>query len=204
MIGTVENNDLVVLKAEKRDALGTGASRALRRRGMVPVTLYGNGLPAISLSIIQKEITKYYRKPQYISQIFLIELDGGESYKVLPKAISLDPITELVIHADFVFLASDVQVMQMPLVYSNKENCIGVKRGGYFNTVRRSLKVACPINSMFRKLELDTTSIPIGKSILAKDIELPEGVNLLDNPNTVIASIIGKKGKASAEEDKTA
>lgn len=186
--------EIITLAAELRTELGTGASRALRRRGMVPATIYGAGNTPVSIAIEEKEITKYYRRPQYISQVFEFDV-AGKKYKVLPKAIQLHPINEIVNHADFVFLGDKMQKMDVPVVYANKDNCIGIKRGGYFNTVRRSLSILCPVDNLPRKIEIDVTNMPISTSMKAKQAPLPEGATLLENPEFVIASIIGRKGK---------
>ena len=187
-------SEVLSLTAEIRDELGTGATRALRRKGMVPATVYGAGKKPLSISIEEKEITKNYRKPQYMSQIIEFEI-GGKKHKVLPKAVALHPITDVVYHADFVFLENKMQKLQVPLVYKNKENCIGVKRGGYFNTVKRSLKILCPVENLPRKIEIDVSNKLIGHSIKVTEAQLPEGAKLLEKKDLVIASIIGKKGK---------
>lgn len=194
--------ELLTLAAELRIETGTGASRALRKRGMVPATIYGAKNTPISIAIEEKEITKYYRRPQYISQPIEFEVEK-KKYKVLPKAIQLNPITEVVSHADFVFIEDKMQKMQVPVVYANKENCIGIKRGGYFNTVKRSLTILCPVDNLPRKIEVDVTEVPIGSSIQAKVAILPEGAILLENPEFVIASVIGKRGKTDSLDDAT-
>jgi len=192
--------EILTLAAEMREESGTGAARALRRRGMVPATIYGAGKTPVSIAIEEKEITKYYKKPQYISQLIQFEI-GQKKYKVLPKAIDLHPINEVVRHADFVFLESKMQRMQVPVVYINKENCIGIKRGGYFNTVKRLLTILCPVDNLPRKIEVGVTEMQIASSIKAKEATLPEGAKLLEDPEFVIASVIGKRGKADNLDD---
>jgi large subunit ribosomal protein L25 len=199
----IKMTEIVTLTAELRSETGTGSSRALRKRGMVPATIYGAKNTPISVAVEEKEITKYYRRPQYISQLFELEIDK-KKYKVLPKAIQLHPITEVVNHADFVFLEDKMQKMQVPVVYTNKENCLGVKRGGYFNTVKRALTILCPIDRLPRKIEIDVTNLPIAASLKAKQAPLPEGATLLENPEFVIASIVGRKGKADSMDDEAA
>lgn len=195
--------DIITLPAKMREELGTGPARALRKEGMVPATVYGAGKKPISIAIEEKEITKYYRKPQYLSQQFEFEV-GKEKYRALPKAVELHPITEMVRHADFVFIEDKMQKMQVPVVYANKENCIGIKRGGYFNTVKRLLTILCPVNNLPRKIEIDITDMPIGAAIKAKEAPLPEGAKLLENPEFVIASIIGKRGKTESLDEEEA
>ena len=55
--------------------------------------------------------------------------------------------------------------MEVPVVYANKENCIGIKRGGYFNTVKRSLILLCPVNNLPRKIEIDVIDMSINTSL---------------------------------------
>lgn len=198
----VRMSEALTLAAEPREDLGTGASRALRKKGMVPATVYGAGKEPLSIAIEEKEITKYYRRPQYISQLFELEI-GQKKFKVLPKAIQLHPITDIVSHVDFVFLESKMQKMHVPIVYLNKEGCLGVKRGGYFNTVKRFATILCPVEILPRKIEIDVVAMPIGASLKAKDLSIPVGAKLLDNANFVIASIVGKKGKSDDIEEGT-
>ncbi len=195
-------SEMLSLVAQIREGTGTGSARNLRKSGMVPATIYGAGKEPLSIAVEEKELTKHYRKPQYISQVIELEL-GDKKHKILPKDIQLHPITEVVRHADFVFLEQDIQKMEIPIVYLNKELSIGVKRGGYFNTVKRTLTILCPIDSIPRKIEIDTINMPIGKSIKAKEVSLPEGAKLVGDPNLVIASIIGRKGKSMDDSTET-
>jgi len=193
-------NEVLTFAAEMREQLGTGPSRALRRRGMVPVTIYGSGKKPISIAVKERDLTKHYRKPQYISQIIQFETDHGK-FRVLPKAIDLNPITEIVCHADFVFLEHKIQKIEVPIVYINKENCTGIKRGGYFNIVRRSLTLLCPVDNLPRRIEIDIKDMLIGNSLKAEAALLPRGSKLINDPKLVIASIIGKKGKSTDISD---
>ena len=146
-------SEVVSLIAQIREEVGTGASRSLRKKGMVPATIYGTGNNTLSIAIEEKEITKYYRKPQYMSQVFQLEI-GSKKHKVLPKDIQLNPITDVVSHADFIFLGNKMQKMKVPVVYLNNENSIGVKRGGYSRCkflYCSFLSMLCPsFSSLFR------------------------------------------------------
>ncbi|HJK86538.1 MAG TPA: 50S ribosomal protein L25/general stress protein Ctc [Candidatus Megaira endosymbiont of Nemacystus decipiens] len=192
--------EAITLVAELRKDKGTGPSRELRRKGFVPATVYAAGKKPMSISIEEKEITKYYRRPLFLSQQFEIQIED-KKHLVLPKDIELNPITEIVRHVDFVFIDSKIQKMAVPIVYSNKDISIGIKRGGYFNTAKRFLNILCPVKNLPRSIEIDVSKTKIGESIKAKSAQLPDGAKLLDNPDFVIASIIGKKGKADSEEN---
>ena len=192
-------SEALALMAEIRDQSGTGPARALRKKGMVPATIYGSGKSPMSVAVEEKEITKLYRKPQFISA--LIELDiSGTKYKVLPKAVQLHPITDIVRHVDFVFLDNDSQKMEVPISFEGKEKSLGIKRGGFFNTIKRSVVLKCSAKNLPRKIVVDVSNMLIGHSIKANDVILPEGCEFINKTNFVIATVIGKAGKTEAEE----
>ena len=194
---------MTVLVATNRDKLGTGSSRSLRSAGQVPATIYGQGGAPLSIVIQEKEITKLYRRHGFTSTVIGVELDG-KVIKVLPKAIQLHPITDLVNHVDFVYLAKDIQKVDVPLVFEGKERAVGIKRGGFFNIIFRKITLNCSVKSIPQDIVIDVTNMGIGASIVASTLKLPTGCTLAGKPNLVIASITGRGGKADATDEAAA
>ncbi|MCC8483307.1 MAG: 50S ribosomal protein L25/general stress protein Ctc [Rickettsia endosymbiont of Labidopullus appendiculatus] len=196
-------SELLELAAEMREKFGTGAARDLRRRGMVPAVVYGANKQPLAVSIEEKEITKHYRKPGFISSIVQIKV-GNKTHKVLPKAVELHPITDIVRHVDFVHLEEKTQTMEVPVVYEGKERALGVKRGGFFNIIKRTITLLCDVNNIPKNINIDVSNMLIGQSLKAKNIKLPEGTQLASKSDFIIATIIGRKGsKAETEETTT-
>ncbi len=188
----------MLLSADIRENLGTGASRALRRKGLVPATVYGAGHKAMSITVQEKEITKLYRRHGFTSTVIELNVEG-KKHKVLPKTVSLHPITDIVNHADFVFLDKKTQRVDVPIVFEGKERAIGVKRGGFFNIIFRKLTLLCDVASIPLHIEIDVSNMVIGTSLRACDLKLPVGCALTSKPDLVIASITGRGSKADAE-----
>ncbi|WP_342272126.1 50S ribosomal protein L25/general stress protein Ctc [Candidatus Tisiphia endosymbiont of Parasteatoda lunata] len=193
-------SELLELAAEMREKFGTGVARELRRKGMVPAIVYGAGKEALAVSIEEKEITKHYRKPGFISTVIQIKV-GSKTHKVLPKAVELHPITDIVRHVDFVHLEEKTQRMEVPIVYEGKERALGVKRGGFFNIIKRTITLLCDVNNIPKNINIDVTNMHIGQSLKAKSIKLPEGVQLASNNDFIMATIIGRKGSKSEDEE---
>lgn len=191
--------DKLELYAEVRTEFGTGAARRLRAKGMVPATIYGSNKSPISVILKESEINKYYKKPLYISQLFSVTLDN-KKYNILPKDVDLDPVTDIVRHADFMFLHDKIQKINIPIIYKNKLTCQGVKRGGYFNTIYRSIMISCPVQNLPRSINIDVSNFLPGESIKSSNLSLPEGASLCSSQDVVIASIIGRKGKSDTED----
>ncbi|WP_341751880.1 MULTISPECIES: 50S ribosomal protein L25/general stress protein Ctc [unclassified Candidatus Tisiphia] len=193
-------SELLELAAEMRAKFGTGVARELRRKGMVPAIVYGAGKEALAVSIEEKEITKHYRKPGFISTVIQIKV-GSKTHKVLPKAVELHPITDIVRHVDFVHLEEKTQRMEVPVVYEGKERALGVKRGGFFNIIKRTITLLCDVNNIPKNINIDVTNMHIGQSLKAKSIKLPEGVELASKNDFIMATIIGRKGSKSEDEE---
>jgi large subunit ribosomal protein L25 len=192
--------ELVVLKAQKREIVGTGSSRAARKEGMITAEIYGNGKENISIVMPENEMTRLYRKPSFTSTILQIDVDG-KSYKVLPKSVQLHPVKDLVDHADFMHLASKEQKVAVPLFFSNMDKSIGIKRGGFFNISKRRVTLLCDVNKIPANIEVDLEKMRVGSSVYARDLAIPEGCTLLASGDVFIASITGR-GKD--EEEATA
>ncbi|KAF8818932.1 50S ribosomal protein L25/general stress protein Ctc [Rickettsia endosymbiont of Cardiosporidium cionae] len=193
-------NNTLTINAQLRKNFGTGAARALRNQSMIPAIIYGNKHKNIPISISAQDINLECYKPYFMSKIIHINLDET-NYKVLVQSIKFHPIKDLVIHIDFIILGNNTQKIYIPILFKNKENSVGIKRGGYFNTIRRKLLCECDVKNLQNKIELDVSSFSGEKSIKAGDIILPNGVKLLEPKNTVIASIITKKGKSESVEE---
>ena len=191
--------ELVVLKAQKREILGTGSSRAARKGGMIPAEIYGSGKENVSILLHENEVTRLYRKPGFTSTILQIDIDG-KSYKVLPKSVQLHPINDLVHHADFMHLASKEQKVSVPLLFSNMDKSIGIKRGGFFNISKRKVSLICDVNKIPANIEIDLEKMRIGSSVRAHDLEIPEGAKLISSDNFFIASITGRGAKDDSED----
>ena len=194
-------SDTLTLVADVREEVGTGPSRALRHMGIVPATLYGASKKPMSISIREKDITKLYRKHGFTSTVIQLEI-GEKKHKVLPKSIDLHPVTDIVRHVDFMYLEGEVQRVLVPIVFEGKERALGVKRGGFFNIIFRSIELLCPVNAIPQDIIIDVTTMGIGVSLRTSQLKLPSGCTLVSKNDLVIASITGRGGKS--EEDSAA
>ncbi len=167
---------------------------------MVPAIIYGSGKPALAISIEAKEILKYYKQPSFSSTVVEIKI-GKTTHKVIPQAIEMHPVKDLVRHVDFLFLGEKTQNVKVPIIYQNKTTALGVKRGGFFNIVTRKVLLNCPSDSIPRNIEIDVAGVRMGHSLKASKLELPEGVTLAISPDHILASITGR-GRDDAPDEK--
>jgi large subunit ribosomal protein L25 len=188
----------VVLKAEKRENLGSSATRKIKRLSLIPAVIYAkNG--NINLTVDVKEFEHEYFKGNALASVFELDFNGKKT-KVVAHKIELDPVSDRPIHIDFINCEEAKTIRAKPkLVFTNQEKSPGLKKGGFLHIVLRRLEVACENEkSIPEKIEIDAGQLQVGHKVRAANLVLPQGVKLVKKNNFLIASIIGR-GKAEEE-----
>jgi large subunit ribosomal protein L25 len=196
------------MHADLRHGTGGAIARNLLKIGKVPAVVYGNKQANLAISLELKEVTKLFHSGFLTSTAIDLKVrDKDEKYilhKALIKEIQLDPVKDTVRHVDLVFIRPDEQEVAVPIVFENRDRCVGVKRGGFFNILHRKIKLLCKPDSIPLSVNVDVLEMRVGQKLLAKNVTLPEGAKLAMQDNTILVSIIGRgkadKGEAKQEE----
>lgn len=187
------------LAAEKRENFGTGAARAYRRADKVPSVVYGEK-ENLHIVVEANEVVKLFKKSTLKTTIIDLEI-GGKKTQALVKDFSLHPVSDQVEHIDFMFLSKNNQRVEVPVNFINKERCTGVKKGGFFNIVMRSVPVFAAANTIPSTIDVDVNKMRIGDSLRINDITLPEGSVAARKDNFVLASITGRGSKDKSDDE---
>ncbi|NBV06260.1 MAG: 50S ribosomal protein L25/general stress protein Ctc [Proteobacteria bacterium] len=186
----------IVLKAEKREKLGSSEAKKIKRTGKIPAVIYsakGN----INLIIDSKEFEHEYYKGNAQTSVVEIEI-AGKKTKVIAHKIELDPVSDHPIHVDFLNCEEAKAIRAQPKInFINQDKSPGLKKGGFLNIVLRKVSVVCEnIKSIPEKIDVDVGAMQVGQKIRGNDLHLPAGVKLAANGKFLIASIVGRVSKA--------
>ncbi len=189
------------LISEKRTSTGKGSSRALRRQGKVPAIIYGGKGEEISIYTNLKELNTQYLRGNISSRLFNIKI-GNDNILALPRDIQLHPVTDVILHADFLRVEQDSRVnVFIPVKFLNREASPGLKRGGVLSIIRRKVELSCRADSIPELLEIDLSGLKIGDSLHSHNISYPEGVEpTITDRDFTIATIVGKRSEGEAED----
>lgn len=169
------------LNANLREVRGNSPCRALRREGLVPAVLYGNGKDAMALSFGRKEFEDLLKDAAGEQFIVNLKIADGESTErpAIVKELQKHPLSRAFLHADFleIDLAKKIE-MKIPVVITGKSK--GVEMGGALNVTRRQLTVSCLPADVPAAVVIDVTELGVGESLHLLDIKLPEGVAFAD------------------------
>ena len=169
----------------------TGSTHSLLSKGMVPGIVYGKGSEPIKIAFENKTLLKLMHTGSFYSTIIDIDIDG-KAEKVLPKQLQYHPVTDKLIHFDFLRVQDDTKVtVDVPVEFLNQDTCPGIKKGGVLNLVRREVELSCNAKNIPDKLQFDLVNSEIGDSIKISNIVLPEGVNpTITDRDFVVATLV--------------
>jgi large subunit ribosomal protein L25 len=170
-----------VVSAEVRADQGKGASRRLRRTGKVPAILYGGKAEPQKLLVTQHEMAKHLETEAFYSHILTLKVQGQEHQAVL-KDIQRHPAKPIFMHFDFQRVFADVAIrMQVPLHFKGEEHAPGVKTGGAIIEHHLiQVEVECLPGQLPEFIEVDLSGLEINDAIHLSQLQLPQGVALVE------------------------
>lgn len=194
--------EVMNLNAEVREGAGKGVARSLRREGRIPAVIYGEKQEAISISLNYRELGKEYFRGGFFSRLCDLKV-GGETIRVLPREVQVNPVTDFPEHADFQRVGAHSQVrVAVPVHFENEADSPGLKRGGVLAVVRHEIEIVCRAGDIPEALTVDLTGLGIGDSVHISSITLPEGVRpAIADRDFTVATITGVAIEVEEEED---
>ncbi len=192
--------------AEPRNDAGKGASRRLRRAGLVPGVIYGGRADPEMISVAHHELIQHLDQESFYSHILTVNLAGNRQQVVL-KDLQRHPAKPFILHLDLQRVSADEKIrVQVPLHFANENEAVGVKRGGVVSHHMSDVEISCLPKHLPEYLELDVTPLDQGDSIHLSGIPLPEGVELTalaaeGAEDLIVVSVHAGHGGSMEDED---
>ena len=172
------------LNVKRREKLGGGNNRRLRRTGKVPAVLYGHGEASIPLAIESSAIMNVIRHGHK-----LVRLQGDAAEGAFIKAVQWDVYGKELIHIDLLRV-SDTEKVTTTVTVELKGTAAGLGEGGIIEFVLHELEIECPAASVPDKLVVNVNDLHLDQAIHARQVPLPEGARVLDDPELVVVHCI--------------
>jgi large subunit ribosomal protein L25 len=177
------------LEVQEREHSGTRESRRLRREGMIPGVLYGRGHKPHPISVPERELRRVLTGGAGLHAILDVVLEGQKStHSSILKEYQVDPIRGKIEHFDLQEVRLD-ETIQTSVVVELVGESVGTKAGGVLSQVAREVRVEALPLEVPQHLELDVSAMEIGDALRLSDLRVPEGITLLDDPETVLATV---------------
>lgn len=178
----------VNLSASVRTDRGKGVARTLRRDGQIPAVIYGSAREAQSLAINERDLDRLLQSIAAESTVIDLAVDG-RSTKTLIREIQRHPFKRQILHVDFQELVAGEKVtvsIAIVLVGTPESVRLG---GGVMDQVLREVEIEVDPSNIPNHIDVDVSNLEIGHSLHVSDLKVPEGVTVLDDPETTICVI---------------
>ncbi|HEX2122535.1 MAG TPA: 50S ribosomal protein L25 [Thermoanaerobaculia bacterium] len=188
----------VTLEVERREATGKEIAKKLRRDGRVPAVVYGGHREPVAISVDRKAVSELIQKSDHgIRSVFLLKMAGTDQQRhAMIKDVTINPINRKMMHIDFIRVVMDEMVRVTVPVHLNG-TAIGVKEGGLLDFQVRELHVECLPNAIPDTVEVDVSPLGAHDYFRVKDLQLPEGVKVLDDPERVVVGVTIARAEVS-------
>jgi len=189
---------MALLRITKRDKLGSRAAQQLRREGLAPAVIYGRGGDSTSVYMSSHDLEVAVQRGE---QLLKAELDGKEE-NFLIKDVQYDYLGHHILHVDLARVRLDERVeVTVPIVLRGTP--VGVEtEDGVLSQHLKELSIECLVTDIPEELRVPVSQLHVNESLRVAELELPEGVQAREDPETMVASVavLAEEAVAPPEE----
>ncbi len=190
----------VLINAKSRETTKKGDIKRLRAEGKIPAVVYGKDIESKALTVEKRDLLTALSTSAGDNVLLNLRLDSGESVPAVFKDIQKDPIKNFFIHVDFhkIDLTEKIQV-NVPLHIEGEPK--GAQQGGIAQYQIREVEVECLPTQIPDYITIDVSDIDLNESINVGDLPLPEGSELLSDPDETVMSVVAPEPEVEEEEE---
>lgn len=183
------------LKAQKREDLGKKSTQALRKQNHIPCVMYG-GEEVLHFHAHENDFSKLI----YTDQVYIVEAEvEGKTYKATMQEIQFHPVTDKILHIDFVQVFDDKPaIVSIPIKIFGSS--VGILAGGKLRIKKRYLKVKGLAKNFPETLDIDITDLKIGDSFKVGELNY-DNLELLDPSQAMVVGVATSRLAAKAEDE---
>jgi large subunit ribosomal protein L25 len=178
------------LSAQPRSGKGKGDNRKLRVTGKVPAVVYGHGEETRSVALDAHELELLFGRVHVENTVISLSIEGEKGpIKTLVREVQKHPARGEVLHVDFYQIhAGEMIQVQVPIHFIGTP--VGVKNGGMLQHTMDELDIRVSADNIPERIDVDVSALTIGDSVHVRDLPVPSGVEVLDDDDRSVCSVI--------------
>ena len=182
--------DKVSIVVQPRDVTGSRAARRLRKAGFIPGVLYGHGKDATKFAVDPHTLRAALSTGAGTHAVLEVTVEGHKrAHHAIIKDMELDPVKSTLTHLDLQEIRLDETIETTVTVHFEGE-AKGVKEGGMLDESTREVTVKGLVTAIPEHLVLDISGMDINDTAKVGDLVVPEGLELVDDPEQVLCSVL--------------
>jgi large subunit ribosomal protein L25 len=177
------------LTAKGRDGKGKGDNRKLRQTGYIPAVIYGHGEQTRSVAVNAHEFELLAARVHVENTVIDLNVEGEKKpIRALVREVQTHPGRGSIVHVDFYQIHAGERVnIQVPINFVG--TAVGVRNGGILQHTMDELDVEVSADNIPEAIDVDVTNLEIGDSVHVSDLNIPDGIKVLDNADRSVCSV---------------
>ena len=176
----------------------------IRANGHVPAVIYGDKQAPALIAVEDKILMRHLETSGFMTHLFDLEIDG-KKHRVLPRDVQFHPVTDRVLHVDFLRVSAHTRVrVSIPVAFLNADKSPGIKRGGTLNIVHHEIEILCAPDKIPTRFEVSLEGLPINAAIHLSALNLPKDITLTTHEKDFTIATIAVPSAIRSEADSTA
>ena len=185
------------INGKVREVGNKAVIKAIRKQGLVPCNLYGQGMENVLFTVSDKDLQGITNTPA--SYIIDIKLDNGKAYTAIVHELQFHPVKDNCLHVDFLAVNEEKPItISVPIVVSGHP--VGVQKGGKFVLVSRAIRISALMKDLPDTINVDVTKLDIEKRIVAGDIKL-DNVAVVSPKDTIICTVKSTRNMSQVADE---
>jgi large subunit ribosomal protein L25 len=176
--------DALTLNTEARTNKGSRDAGRLRKAGRIPGIVYGHKVAPAPVTVSRDELLSALRQHARTLQLVI----GGKNETVMIQNVQHDHLGSHVLHVDFRRVSADERV-RTTVDIELRGVAPGTNSGGVLDQPLHKLHIECPALAIPESIRVKIDSLLVGQAIHVKEIELPAGVKVLEDPDLVVVQV---------------
>jgi large subunit ribosomal protein L25 len=170
-----------------REPSGSRGARRLRREGSVPGVLYGGGQEPVAFQVPARVLRQALA---HAGAVLDVTVEGGSTSPAVLKELNRHPVSGDTMHVDLLRVRLDQPIQSTVILeLTGAEEAPGAVDGGVLEHVTRELTIEALPAEIPDSISHDVSEMQIGDTVTLEAVRPPAGVTLLDDPETVIATL---------------
>jgi len=157
-------------------------------------------MDSIPVVVAERDLSQLLQLTDYESELIDLRVDDGDPMDVLVKEAQFDHIGERLLHIDFFRITRGEKLdVEVPIVVLGTAE--GVKMGGILQNNMRAVKIRCLPKDLIHELRIDVSALGVGDSIHIRDLNVPDTIEILEEPQRTVVTVLAKKVEEKAPEE---
>jgi large subunit ribosomal protein L25 len=179
----------ITVKAKSRDGRGKNDARRARREGLVPVVVYGGDGDSVSALAPLRDLAAILRSDAGRNSIITLDIEGVGTSEVMFHDRQIDPIRGRLVHADFQRLVKGQKIEVTVPVHLEGEPTGVREEQGVLEQLLRELEIRCDPRDIPDAINVDVSNLGVHDVLHVSDLQVGEGVEILNPPDAVVATV---------------